>query len=309
MHSIEWPNGHRFAFSIFDDPDSQSLECSRSVYGFLTEQGFRTTKGVWPLEATREASDDGATCASAEYRKHCQELQALGFEIGLHNATSHTSTREETARGLELFREYFGAAPRTMANHYHSREGIYFGDARLSGWRRPLYNVLTRAHNRRRYRGHVEGDELFWGDLCRRELTYVRNFVFLNINTLAACPEMPYHDPTKPYVRRWYASSSGANAKLFLDLLKEKNQDRLEAEGGACIVYTHFAHGYHENGKLSPRFSELMRRLAAKGGWYVPVGTLLDYIAEKRGVTTLTDGARARLERRWLAEKIRTGTS
>ena len=46
---ITWPDNKRFAFTVFDDPDSQTLEASQAVYGFLRDRGFRTTKGVWPL--------------------------------------------------------------------------------------------------------------------------------------------------------------------------------------------------------------------------------------------------------------------
>jgi hypothetical protein len=47
-------------------------------------------------------------------------------------------------------------------------------------------------------------------------------------------------------------------------MLSERNQDRLEAEGGACITYTHFAYRFTENGKLNRRFRELMQRLQEK---------------------------------------------
>ena len=30
--NLRWPDGKRFAFSIFDDPDSQTLETSKAVY-------------------------------------------------------------------------------------------------------------------------------------------------------------------------------------------------------------------------------------------------------------------------------------
>ena len=49
------------------------------------------------------------------------------------------------------------------------------------------------------FRGHVEGDPLFWGDLCRDRVRYVRNFTFADVNTLASCPLMPYHDPKRPW--------------------------------------------------------------------------------------------------------------
>ena len=46
---IDWPDGHRFAFTVFDDPDALTLEKGREVYALLADLGFRTTKGTWPV--------------------------------------------------------------------------------------------------------------------------------------------------------------------------------------------------------------------------------------------------------------------
>lgn len=306
---ISWPEGKAFAFTIFDDTDSQTLEIARAVYGFLDGLGLRTTKSVWPTRGKGKPSDNGATCDEPEYREWVQELQRRGFEIGYHMATSHTSRREETIHGLEQFARYFGHYPITMANHFYSNEDIYFGDARVTGVNRLFYNVCTRFQNYRKFRGHVEGDPLFWGDLCKEKIKYVRSFAFAEVNTLKICPEMPYHDPARPFVNYWYASSEGKDCGKFVETLSEANQDRLEAEGGACIMYTHFGLGFYENGKLDERFRRLMERLSRRNGWFVPAATLLDYILEKRGPLSLTPSQRGSLERRWLMHKIRYGTA
>jgi hypothetical protein len=306
---LAWPNGKRFAFTVFDDPDAQTLEVGKPVYDLLTSLGIRTTKAVWPIRGSGRPSDIGQTCAEPEYRKWVEGLQAAGFEIGYHNATSHTSHREETVRGLETFRQYFASYPAAAANHYACDEAIYWGEARLTGLFRAVYNVLTRGANRRRFFGHVPGHPLFWGDLCRDRIRYVRNFVFRDVNTLRACPYLPYHDPARPWVRYWFASSEGDKYPSFVRMLDESGQDRLEAEGGACIMYTHFGHGYVEGGRLQPRFVELMERLAKKDGWFVPVTTLLDYLRQRRSTTTIGRAQRLALEARWLRHKIGHGTA
>jgi hypothetical protein len=308
--SAVWPEGKRFAFTVFDDTDSTTLANGVPVYRFLAGHGFRTTKSVWPVRGPGVPSDPGLTCDEPEYRDWVLGLQAQGFEIGYHMATSHTSEREETRRGLDRFRELFGHSPRAMANHFNCRENIYFGDQRVSGVHRLLYNVITRYRNHGVFRGEVEGDPRYWGDLCHEQITYCRNFVFHGINTLKVCPEMPYHDPERPLVRRWFASSEGAQGPAFLDQIREANQDRLEEEGGCCIMYTHFGLGFvDERGRLSARFEELMRRLSRKNGWFAPVSAVLDHLAAQRGVTELTARSRRRLERRWLADKLRHGTA
>jgi hypothetical protein len=304
-----WPHEKRFAFTVFDDTDSQTRANGEPVYNLLCELGFRTTKSVWPSAPVGTPSDPGATCADPDYRAWVQSLAKLGFEVGYHMATSHTSPREFTIAALDQFKAYFGGYPRSMANHYFSGEDIYFGDARLSGAYRAAYNLLTRNQNRGRFRGHIEGDPLFWGDVCRERIWYVRNFVFRDINTLAACPEMPYHDPDRPYVNRWFASTEGATISSFLESVTEANLDRLEADGGCCIMYTHFGLGFCQEGVLDPRFVELMQRLSRRKGWFVPVSTLLDYMESQRGPRVLTDSARRRLERKWLWHKIRFGTA
>ncbi len=306
---IQWPDGADFAFTVFDGTDFATLEKVREVYALLGDLGFRTTKSVWPVRGSRSPNNEGATCEDARYLEWLRGLAAAGFEIGLHNATFHTSTRAETRRALEEFRKLFGDYPRTMANHVGCSEGIYWGDARLEGLNRTVYNLLTRYRRQLRFRGHVPGDKLFWGDLCRETICYVRNFVFRDMNTLAACPFIPYHDPRKPYVNYWFASSEGPTVARFVECLDETAQDRLESEGGACIMYTHFAMGFYLDGTLHTRFRQLMERLARKRGWFVPVCTLLDYMRSIRGDYVITPRERRMLELRWMAQKVLVGTS
>jgi hypothetical protein len=303
-----WPEGRRFAFTIFDDPDGQSYETTRLVYSFLSDLGFRTTIGVWPLDLRHQANSGGETCANPEYRAFLQELQQKGFEIGFHLAAPFDATRTETIEALDLFKQYFGHDPDCMANHYNA-DAVYWGPARLGGWRRMLYNLATLGRMRSRHFGHIEGHPNFWGDICRDRVRYCRNFVYADINTLRMNPWMPYADPQRPFVRYWYSSSEGHQAPAFLKTLEDANQDRLEAEGGACIMYTHFGHGYVRDRQLTPEFRRAMERLARKNGWFVPVSTLLDLLAERNGVTTLTPSVRRQLETRWLWEKLFRGTS
>jgi hypothetical protein len=304
-----WPGNKAFAFTIFYDPDSQTLEAGREVYALLHDLGFRTTKGVWPIRGNGVPSDHGGTCAEPEYRAWVQTLQVQGFEIGYHNATSHTSLRDETSKSLDVFEKYFGGPPVVMANHYFCDEAIYWNENRLSGSRRRLYNLLTLGKNRNKSYGHVPGHPYFWGDLCRERIRYVRNFAFGEINTLKACPWMPYHDPNLPYVNFWYASSEGAQADTFNRMLRESNQDRLAEEGGACIMYTHFGLGFVRDGELDRRFRDLMARVSKANGWFVPVSTLLDYLLARRGENTIIDAQRTELEWRWLWHKIRFGSA
>ncbi|HEY3067330.1 MAG TPA: hypothetical protein VGL09_16165 [Methylomirabilota bacterium] len=268
--SLPWPDGKRFAFTIFDDPERQTVASGRLVYSLLTDLGFRTTRGVWPLSPVRPPNTGGETCGNPLYVAHNVELQRAGFEVGYHNATLHSATRAETVEAIHRFHGYFGHYPISMTNH-RNEEAIYWGVARLTGWRRFAYSLATRRRPERSHFGHVRGHHAFWGDVCRSTIRYCRNFVYPDINTLRVCPWMPYHDPRRPYVRTWFASSEGGDLRTFVETISERNQDLLEAEGGACIMYTHFGMGFVQHGQLDPRFRSLMRRLGKKKGWFVPV--------------------------------------
>jgi len=305
---LSWPHEKRFVFTIFDDPDSQTWEAGREVYALLRDLGFLTTKGIWPMGPIRKPSDHGLTCAYPGYAEWIRSLVDCGFEAGYHNATSHTCFRAETEKGLDLFRLQFGCYPRTMAHHYNCDENLYWGEGRLSGWRRAVYNLLTRFQNHNKFFGHVEGHPYYWGDLCRDRILYCRSFVFGEINTRKAWPLFPYHDPARPLVRYWYPSSEGSNKDRFCQTITESNQERLEEEGGMCIMYTHFGHGYY-NGTLDKRFVSLMERLAKRPGWFVPVGTVLDWLRERQGDIILTAQQRGQLGTRWLRHKIFYGAA
>lgn len=306
---IEWPDGKRFAFTVFDDTDNATVERVGPVYDFLESLGLCATKSVWPLKGEGTPTVGGTTCEEPDYLAWTQGLQARGFEIGYHGASYVTSPRERVIVAIERFREFYGHYPLSMANHTGCAESIYWGTDRITGVNRLWYNLLTRFKRNGTFRGHREGDPLFWGDVCKAKVRYVRNFTFTDIDTLAACPMMPYHDPKRPYVNHWFASSEGSDVNAFNRCLSEPNMDRLEEQGGACIMYVHFASGFADGGELNPRFKSLMERLARKDGWFVSVTTLLDYLREQHGSSVITERQRQGLERRWLRSKLTIGPS
>jgi hypothetical protein len=305
---MSWPGGRDFAFTIFDDPDLDTFENVSTIYPFLGDLGLRTTKAVWPIKGSGTPKKGGATCEDEPYLKCVLALKEDGFEIALHNVTYHTSTREETGNGLERFYRIFGHYPYSMANHTGCLESIYWGGQRLSGIRRKVYNLLHLLTMQKMAlsEGHLENSPLFWGDLCKQKVKYVRNFVFGDVNTLRMCPMMPYHDPARPYVNYWFAASEGPNVESFNAMMSEDNQDRLAREGGACIMYTHLASGFLENRRINRRFKTLMERMSRMNGWFVPVHTLLDFMLQVRDVHCITPIERNVLERKWLWHKLHT---
>jgi hypothetical protein len=306
---VSWPEGKQFAFSIFDDTDLSVPGNFEAVYDLLGSLGMRTTKSVWPATGAdlQPRGWQGSTCDDPEYLRTILRLQQAGFEVAYHNSYFEGLPRGRVEEGLERFKSLFGSYPSCMANHAESSEAIYWGYDRVSGGVKALYRLLLRRFGTNPHQGHIPGSPHFWGDLCQQRIRYVRNFVFGDIDTLAACPMMPYHDPLRPFVQGWFAASNGQRLPNCLKLITERNQDRLESSGGACIVYTHFGAGFQQGQQVDRRFIQLIRRIAAKNGWFVPVATLLDYIRSQRGLSTLEADQRRVLEWRWFAHKLVAG--
>jgi hypothetical protein len=311
-----FPGNKGFAFSIFDDTDWSTVENTAPVYRLLCEIGVRTTKSVWPLAAVNGAAIGGSTLQDPEYLSFIHTLQAERFEIGLHNVRNHDSTRETVQQGIDEFHRFLGQYPIVHANHYLNRENMYWGPSRLIKPATKLgYQVLvrlkqlTRLKQQETFEGHVEASRYFWGDICKEHIRFVRNFVFSEVNLANINPSMPYHDPARPFVNFWFSSCEGGTIDSFCKTLSEENQDRLEAEGGICIMYTHFGAGFCDGGTLNPRFESLMRRIARKPGWFVPVSELLEFLRKGRNECIIDQRELSALEWKWLSYKLQKGRS
>ena len=305
-----FPSNKRFAFTIFDDTDASTVENVGPVYRFLAQRGFRTTKSVWPLPPVPGVRIQGSALDSRPYRDLVVWLQAEGFEIALHSVRNHDAPRAMVSQGLDRFHEALGRLPRALAYHDVNRENLYWGSSRLtSPLLRAAYNVATRFAYKDFFEGHRDDSPFFWGDLCQKHISYVRNFTFNEINLDRVNPTLPYRDPSKPYVNYWFSSSDGRDVDTFCRMLTEANQDRLEAEGGVCIMYTHFSSGFCRDGRLDPRFERLMGRLADKDGWFVPVSELLDHLRANRPPAPISPHELRKMECRWLLHKLRNGTT
>lgn len=280
---MTFPGGKKFAFTIFDDADMGTVDNAKPVYDFLADCGLRTTKSTWVYPSRGNYA--GHSLADPVYREWLTELSRSGFEIGLHNVGDGAFSREEIAAGLDEFRRTFGSYPKVHVNHVSNPDNLYWWDRRFEFPLNILYGLVYFLRTRQLppAGGDNPGSDCFWGDYCRDRITYVRNMTVNHINTLQKDKRMPYHIAGKPLVKYWFSSSDGHDLELFNQLIRKENVDALEATGGACIVYTHFAYGFVRDGVVDKTFRERIEYLSRKDGWFVPTGTLLDHLVGMNG--------------------------
>jgi len=306
-NDLSFPGGARFAFTIIDDTDVATRENAEPFYRLLYELEMRATKTVWPLGCPEGSPNFSLseTLEDPDYRAFVQELQRQGFEITWHGATMETSRRERTIQGLTRFREIFGHYPSVHANHAHNRENLYWGPDRVDA--RWLRWLLARVGSRdpNFYQGHVEGSPYWWGDQASQHIRYMRNLTFNDINTLRHNPSMPYRDPRRPLVRRWFSASDAEDVRAFNRLISERNQDKLEREGGACIVATHVGKGFAVGGRVNARTRFLLERLASRNGWFPTVGELLDRLERRNPSGEMPRAEWRRMQWQWALDLIR----
>jgi len=307
---LSFPGGKKFAFSICDDTDLSTVENIKPVYDYLYKLGLRTTKTVWvfPTNEPEAWPNRGESLTDSNYTAFILEIQKKGFEIASHGSRGGSTKRMETLESIEKFKEIIGHYPKVHINHYKNKDNLYWGVDRFDLL--PLKILYNWVQGEEEFYGHTPASEYFWGDISQACITYVVNFSFHEINITKVNPLIPYHNPKKPYVNYWFHTSDGGDVNAFNQLLSKENLDRLESEGGVCIVYTHLAKGFCTNGVLNAATKERLQDLASRNGWFVPASEILDYLRQnQQDKQTLSLRQEVYLELRWVLEKILYGSS
>jgi len=300
-----FPAGRKFAFTILDDTDDSTLANVAPLYDLLYDLGLRTTKTVWPLDCPEGSRTffAASTLSDPDYLAYCQKLAERGFEITWHGATMESSDRQRTVQGLELFRELFGHYPVVHVNHGQNRENLYWGHKRYQFG--PL-RLLFRLRSKDQYDGEDASSPYYWADLAEKHCRFVRNLTFFDINTLKKAPHMVYRLRSTPGVNYWFATSDAPNGGAFKRVVTPATIDRLEREGGICILSTHLGKGFVVNGRVDPEIEATLRYLAGRPGWFVPVSELLQTILDRKGDPGYLRRDRLlRLELAYAMDKIR----
>ena len=275
----DYPDGKDFIFTIFDDTDVATLDYICPIYDYLSELGIFTTKTVWPLAYHGDSDYKGSqTLEDNEYAEYIVELKNRGFEIGYHGPSMVSMDRKHVQLSFDRFHQILASYPRIYAAHSANIENLYWGASRFSipvfRW---LYAMAAEAKSNH-YQGHVENSPYFWGDLALRHIDYVRSFTYREINLLNISNAIVYKNSQHQWVNNWFITADADNVEEFNQILNGRNQDRLEREGGVCIVSTHFGKGFLKNGKLNPRTRTLLKQMSERNGWFVPVSTALDFL-------------------------------
>jgi hypothetical protein len=283
-HQFEFPHGKRFAFTIIDDTDVATVANVKPVYDLLHELGLGATKTVWPVGCPEGSPNfsSSQTLDDADYRAFAVDLQQRGFEVTWHGATMETSPRARTIAAFQQFHDIFGAYPRIHVNHAFNGENVYWGAGRLDS--RMLRAVLERFTGTRAeyYTGHVEDSPLWWGDLCAKHVVYGRNLTTNDINTARFNPTMPYRDSARPLIPWWFSASDAEGVEEFNELIHPRQQERLQSDGGFCIVATHFGKDFVRHGAVNPVTRARLEELSERPGWFPTTGQLLDWLRARR---------------------------
>lgn len=290
---FEFPDGKRFAFTIIDDTDVATVANVRPLYDLLHDLGFRTTKTVWPVGCPEGSANfsSSETLENRNYREFAIDLHRRGFELTWHGATMESSPRRRTIDALRTFNEIFGTYPRVHVNHSFNRENLYWGAGRLdSGLLRTVVERFTGLPSSY-YTGHVQDSPFWWGDLCAEHVVYGRNLTTNDINTARFNPSMPYRDAARPLIPWWFSASDAEGVEEFNALIHPRQQDRLEREGGYCIVATHLGKDFVRNGVVNPVTKARLEQLSQRDGWFPTTGELLDWLRRHRETASDGDGS------------------
>ncbi|KKQ18725.1 MAG: hypothetical protein US31_C0002G0070 [Berkelbacteria bacterium GW2011_GWA1_36_9] len=291
---MKFPSNKQFALTIVDDTDGATIESVKPVYDLLYKFGFKTTKTIWVLPP--KDSFKGKSLQDYRYRQFINKLQRQGFEIALHSVSSGNFSRQDTLDGLEIFKQFIGHYPKIQINHAQNPDSLYWGVKRFT-----LLKLFWRWS---KFQGDNKKSAYFWGDYAKKYIKYIRNFSFNNLNTLKVDSSMPYKDPSKPYANYWFSASSAPDIQSFIKITSLKNIDKLAEEGGCAIIYTHFASGFVKNGKLNHEFQKNLAYIAQQNGYFVPAGTLLDYLKSLKKQNNTSQIDIKKLELKWFWDKI-----
>jgi len=285
---LKLPNNKRFIFTIIDDTDDAFSPNIDKVYDVLIDNGLKTTKTVWVFPVRDHERSKGDCLENENFKEFILKIKAKGFEIGLHNVGSGTFSREEIKNGLKQYEEIIGEKPNIHVNHSYNADNIYCGPKRFGFPFNIIVKYLYSSYNN--FSGDIRTSNHFWGDLHKKIIKYSRNYEIDDINTYKKNKYMPYKDKRyDEFCNYWYSSTFAPNQWMFNDIVTKKSIDKLENEGGVCILYTHLGY-YYKNGQVDQGFKEMITYIGKKKtGLFLPVSDVLDLLNKNKEINKVKE--------------------
>jgi len=278
---LKLPNNKKFIFTIIDDTDDSFCPQIEEVYDVLYKNGLRTTKTLWVYPVRDPERSKGECLQDEGYKKFVLNLKKKGFELGLHNVGSGDYKREEIIKGLTEYEEILGEKPNIHVNHSYNPDNIYCGPKRFSF----PFNIIVKYlySNYSNFSGEIKNSKNYWGDIHKRIIKYSRNYEIDDINTIKHNPYMPYKDKKyDEHCNYWFSSTFAPNQWMFNHIVTKESINKLEKEGGICILYTHLGY-YHKNGKVDQGFKEMISYIGKKEtGLFLPVSDVMVILMEEK---------------------------
>lgn len=240
---LSWlPDSFEAAVAITDDPDNSSFSKFKSIYDFLMEINFPTTRAMWVYTKSEftgtphlEIDFTAPLLTDPQCLQYCKKLHGKGFEICLHGASCGNNKRQRTLDALNFLAENIKPSP-VFICHSKNAENLYWDTKTANLW---FEKKMLQLYTKNQCFGEVSGTEYFWGDVCQKQIDFIRLYRTRSVNTLAFNPSMPYHDFSKPLVNYWFSATKGYIPFLFT----KNNIDLLCEQNGASILYQ-YMHRY-----------------------------------------------------------------
>ena len=296
---IVWPEGKQFAFTVFDDADWETLENVGGVYSLLADCGLRTTKSCWVVRGDPDKGYAGG--ANRRRRRPLAMAAATCSRRDSRSAgtarTWHSLPRRELTgrrwRSSPSFSAIIPSRPRITPVD----EAIYWGSDRLTGFHSFLYNLLTALSQQPASIAATSKATNTSGATCagrRSSISAISSF-----RTSTRCGAARSCRTTTRTGRTSTIGLPRPTAPRCSDLIAaspsgSRTSWRRRGAPASCTPTSPTVSP--RGGKVDPQFEQLVRRLAAKNGWFVPVTTLLDYLLSVRRRHEITPVERRRLE-------------
>lgn len=285
-----YPNGAAFGFTIVHDADSAYSQRLAPIIEAFDEIGLLITVTVFPFWADwgdpvrswqKWRNEDpffapvSVPLEDEAERDFYLHVASRGHEIAMHTPSETSSVREDVVRAFDLFQSIFGHPPRVYVEH----SAVNNLDAQTrcgSDPASPYYNT------------DLLNESGCWIWVCDKETSFPNDRKReLNVLSDAGGPFCSRAQEKFGIVSAFLRSPTRpSDGNGFLLTFTDDVFDKLEADQGLCLVYTHLAKGWldPDTRALRADIRDRLTALAKRNVWFAPAGVILDRFAALRNI-------------------------